>query len=238
MHAEVSSTAGISNVLATWPFQTRVTRKTAVFLVSRTKPPRMSKSRPESRSAVIVPRNTTSESSNFAWTLASVQSQPYATPTSSPATQLILASIGSGLRYTITRVHPTENVAAKCGWGYATAGRTRTFTSTLDPRRFKMDIKRSRVNRPRSALRIRGKSAEAIPVRLAAPGLRIALRQQFVKRVVPPPLRVHRPFSAPIATFVPARSPSARNSAGGTANITDPPTLRRFVMHMVFTNVD
>jgi len=32
--------------------------------------------------------------------------------------------------------------------------------------------------------------------------------------------------------------PSARNSAGGTANITHPPVLCRFVMHMAFTNVD
>jgi hypothetical protein len=44
-------------------------------------------------------------------------------------------------------------------------GRTRTFTSTRDPSRLMIDIRRSTVNRPRSALRMREKSAAAMPVR-------------------------------------------------------------------------
>jgi hypothetical protein len=43
-------------------------------------------------------------------------------------------------------------------------GRTRIFTSTREPRRFKIDINRSAVNLPRSAFRIREKSAAAKPV--------------------------------------------------------------------------
>jgi len=43
---------------------------------------------------------------------------------------------------------------------------TRTFTSMREPRRLMIDINRSTVNRPRSALRIREKSAAAIPVLL------------------------------------------------------------------------
>lgn len=43
-------------------------------------------------------------------------------------------------------------------------GRTLIFTSTREPRRFKIDINRSAVNPPRSAFRIREKSAAAKPV--------------------------------------------------------------------------
>src|SRR5260370_161377 len=47
--------------------------------------------------------------------------------------------------------------------------RTLIFTSTRDPSRLMIDIRRSTVNRPRSALRMREKSAAAIPVRPCAP---------------------------------------------------------------------
>lgn len=45
------------------------------------------------------------------------------------------------------------------------ARRTRIFTSTCDPSLLMIDISRSTVNHPRSALRMRAKSAAAIPVR-------------------------------------------------------------------------
>ena len=45
---------------------------------------------------------------------------------------------------------------------------TRTFTSTREPSRLMIDIRRSTVNRPRSALRMREKSAAAMPVRPCA----------------------------------------------------------------------
>src|SRR5258708_2800039 len=47
--------------------------------------------------------------------------------------------------------------------------RTLIFTSTRDPSRLMIDIRRSTVNRPRSALRMREKFAAAIPVRPCAP---------------------------------------------------------------------
>lgn len=47
----------------------------------------------------------------------------------------------------------------------APARRTRTLTSTRVPRRFRIAKSRSSVNRPRSALRTREKSAAAMPVR-------------------------------------------------------------------------
>jgi hypothetical protein len=46
--------------------------------------------------------------------------------------------------------------------------RTLTLTSTRDPSRLMIDMRRSTVNRPKSALRMREKSAAAIPVRLCA----------------------------------------------------------------------
>jgi len=49
------------------------------------------------------------------------------------------------------------------------ARRTFTFTSMREPRRLSMDISRSTVNRPSFALRMREKSAAAIPVRSWAP---------------------------------------------------------------------
>jgi hypothetical protein len=50
----------------------------------------------------------------------------------------------------------------------ASSGRTRIFISKREPRRLMIDISRSTVNRPRSALRILEKSAAAMPVRLCA----------------------------------------------------------------------
>src|SRR5271167_4936577 len=50
----------------------------------------------------------------------------------------------------------------------ASAQCTRTFTSTREPSRFNTEIRRSTVKRPRSALRMREKSAAAIPVRECA----------------------------------------------------------------------
>src|SRR5487761_856046 len=51
------------------------------------------------------------------------------------------------------------------GCSVVSARRTRTFTSTRDPSRLRIDMRRSTVNRPRSALRMREKSSAAIPVR-------------------------------------------------------------------------
>jgi hypothetical protein len=47
-------------------------------------------------------------------------------------------------------------------------GRTRIFTSMREPNRLVIDMSRSKVNRPRSALRMREKSAAAMLVRTCA----------------------------------------------------------------------
>jgi len=57
---------------------------------------------------------------------------------------------------------------AEAACSVARTRRTRTFTSTRDPSLLMIDMSRSTVNRPRSALRMREKSAAAIPVRPCA----------------------------------------------------------------------
>ena len=52
--------------------------------------------------------------------------------------------------------------------GLDSARRILTFTSTCDPSRLTIVMRRSTVNRPRSALRTREKSAAAKPVRACA----------------------------------------------------------------------
>ncbi len=83
--------------------------------------------------------------------------------------QLDLRAVAGHLRDNLS---PTENTCYTLEAGTRctiSARRTLILTSTLEPRRLMIDIKRSTVNRPRSALRIREKSAAAIPVRPCAP---------------------------------------------------------------------
>ena len=97
----------------------------------------------------------------------------------------------SVVRVRFGQLHCTVSLAPEVGrrregtWGlwcqigrfpdYAMTGSTglmlRTFIliSTRDPSRLMIDIRRSSVNRPRSALRMREKSAAAMPVRVYAP---------------------------------------------------------------------
>src|SRR5581483_11574713 len=64
-------------------------------------------------------------------------------------------------------------------------GRTRIFTSTREPRWFKIDINRSAVNLPRSAFRIREKSAAAKPVWAWAARMVSSSRSRVF--MIPPP---------------------------------------------------
>jgi hypothetical protein len=80
MHADVSSTAGISQVLPTCPFQKRITRKTAIFFVSRPHPSAMPAAFSLSLRAIIVPRKITSECSLFTCTLGAEHSHANTMP--------------------------------------------------------------------------------------------------------------------------------------------------------------